>query len=266
VHVEFFDTVENIAEEKSVALRKLPADGVAFLDRDGDFFELLEAAASCEVRTVSITGDADYCFISRDIEKRIIIVREKTSGNEITLPMPLPGDFNVLNVLYAVGVARWMGVAWDIIIQALQNYRAMPMRWNKVIIHDWVFINDAYNANPVSMRAAIETFYKEHKAEKKWLILGGMLELGDCENEEHTALGKFIADLSWDGLIVIGKLGKLIADSAEYSGMNSDTIWCCDDCTVAADLVRKYILKDSVVLLKGSRGYKLEQVIDKLLA
>lgn len=262
VHLEFFGSVKDIAIEKSVVLKKTSGNGVCFLDIDSDFFELLNGMASCEVRTVSVVDEADYCVLEEDLITGTIHVREKVSGNKIILPMPLPSGFNVMNVLFAVGVARWMGVSWESIISALSNYKAMPMRWDKVISNNLLFINDAYNANPISMRAAIETFCTEYQSRNKWLVLGGMLELGDCEYEEHTALGKFIAEISCDGLIVIGKLGCIIADSAERSGMS--VVIRCENTMEAANLVKKNIVPESAVLLKGSRSFKLEQVIDKL--
>ena len=265
VHLEFFDSVKDIALEKSAVLRKLSGNGLVFLDRDSEYFEFLNDAASCEVRTVSFIDEADYYCVNRDVVTGTVLICEKISGDEVDLPMPLPGDFNVLNVLFAVGVARWMGVSWGSICCALENYQAMPMRWNKVTVNDWLFINDAYNANPVSMRAAIKTFYTEHKSEYKWLILGGMLELGDCEQKEHIVLGEDIASMQWDGLIAVGKLGGFIADGAKDAGMLNDAIWHCDDSTEAAELVKEHVRSNSVVLLKGSRGFKLELVIDILL-
>ncbi len=265
VHLEFFDSVKEIALEKSAALRKLPSNGIAFLYRESEYFELLNDAASCEVRTVSLHNDADYFCVQRNLAEGTAVIREKRSGNEIVLPMPLPGDFNLLNVLFAVGVARWMGICWDSIISALNSYQAMPMRWNKVTVNNLFFVNDAYNANPISMRAAIETFYNENRSKNRWLILGGMLELGNAEHDEHIALGEFIASMQWDGFIAVGELGGLIADGAESLGMSNSVIWRCNDSVEAVVLVQKHIIPESRVLLKGSRGFKLEQVVDVLL-
>ena len=93
-----------------------------------------------------------------------------------------------------------------------------------------------------------------------------MLELGGDEHDEHIALGKFLTSMHWDGLITIGELGSLIADGAENSGLPNSLLYRCNDSAEAGALVQKHILPDSAVLLKGSRGFKLEQVIDFLLA
>ncbi|MCK5528514.1 MAG: UDP-N-acetylmuramoyl-tripeptide--D-alanyl-D-alanine ligase [Kiritimatiellae bacterium] len=266
VHIEFFDSVKDIAIEKAALLKKLPDDGIAFLNKDDEFFELLKDSATCRVVTVSMNADADYCCLGRDLEKSTITVSEKETGDEIVLPMPLPGDFNVLNVLFAIGVARWMDIDWAGIADALENYQAMPMRWSMSSINEIKFINDAYNANPISMRAAVETFYNEHQSKSRWLVLGGMLELGAGECEEHKALGGFIASMPWDGLIVVGELGAHIANGAEKSGLSGDCVYRCDDNVSATELIKQHVKSGSVVLLKGSRGFKLEQIIDYLLS
>ena len=262
VHLEFFDSVEAIAAEKSVVLKRMSGNGIAVLECDGDYFDLLNNVATGEVKTVSLNNKVDYYCVQRNIAEGTAVVCEKNSGDKIVLPMPLPADFNVLNVLFAVGVARWLGVDWDNIIHSLKNFKAMPMRWDKVMVNDLLFINDAYNANPISMYAAIEAFYFEQKSKSKWLILGGMLELGKCEFEEHIALGTFIASMDWSGLIVVGELGGLIADGAVSHGMPHASIYRCENNNIAADIVRQNIGQDSAVLLKGSRSFKLEEVID----
>lgn len=92
-----------------------------------------------------------------------------------------------------------------------------------------------------------------------------MLELGNAEHDEHIALGEFIASMQWDGFIAVGELGGLIADGAESLGMSNSVIWRCNDSVEAVVLVQKHIIPESRVLLKGSRGFKLEQVVDVLL-
>ncbi len=262
VHLEYFDSVKSIADEKSVVLKRMSGNGVAVLDADGEYFDVLRGSATGEVRTISFTNEADYYCVERRMGEGTAVICEKISGDEIILPMPLPGDFNVSNVLLAVGVARWMVVSWDDIICSLKNFKAMPLRWNKVMVNNVLFVNDAYNANPVSMRAAIETFYYEQKSKSKWLVLGGMLELGESGFEEHLALGSFIASMEWEGVVVVGELGCVIADGAETHGMPHTSIYRCDNNNIAAAIVKKNIVKDSAVLLKGSREFKLEEVVD----
>lgn len=264
VHTEFFASTEAIAREKRCLLDCLPEKGLAVLDRDGAFFDLLARSAACEVRTVSFRGEADYSCRGWNPKTRQADIVERASAKQTSLPMPLPGDFNVVNALMAVAVARWMKVAWAGIDEALSHYRGMPMRWQVRDVTGRRIVNDAYNANPMNMRASIRVFHAENGTPAKWLLLAGMLELGQRERDEHLALGTFIAEQEWSGLIVVGDLGSVIAEGATSAGMPADRVLCCADCAEAAALVRQHVLPGSAILVKGSRAFGLGRIIQEL--
>jgi len=117
------------------------------------------------------------------------------------------------------------------------------------------FINDAYNANPLSMRASLSTFAGLPDGEKKWAVIGGMRELGDTAEEEHAALGPFIDGLALDGVIVVGELARpIVCESTE-------AFFHCADADGAAIILRERLHADDYVLLKASRGEQLERVL-----
>ena len=127
-----------------------------------------------------------------------------------------------------------------------------------------VVINDAYNANPLSMRAAIRAFRDGQREGRKWLILGDMRELGAVERDEHLAIGALVAESEWSGLIVVGPLGTLIAEGAVEAGCDRDRISQCGDASEAGHVAVTKLRSGDAVLLKASRAMHLEEVAEML--
>ena len=264
VHQEFFDSVEAIAREKAALLEALPTDGLAVLNRDCDYFDLLERAAPCPVLTVSTARDADLRCIEQDPGRHLAVVHDAATGVEIPLHMPLPGDFNVLNAMLAAGAVRWCGGDWAEIQAALESYTGLPLRWRRHEVGGLVLTNDAYNANPVSMRASARVFCDENRRHDRWLVLGGMLELGRKTKDEHLDLGRFLSALPWQGLITVGEEAAWIADGLAPDRTPEGVVYRCETHEDAARLLRGEATPGSAVLLKGSRPFELERVIDAL--
>jgi UDP-N-acetylmuramoyl-tripeptide--D-alanyl-D-alanine ligase len=153
VHLEFFGSVEAIADEKATLLRRLPSDGVAVLNRDDAFFDYFRSAASGPVLTVSMQRNADYVCRDRNPSSGEATLEETASRETFALKMPLRGEHNIANAMLAIAVARSFGVSWDHIGDAMKNYSSLPMRWQEKRIDGVMLINDAYNANPMSMRS-----------------------------------------------------------------------------------------------------------------
>jgi UDP-N-acetylmuramoyl-tripeptide--D-alanyl-D-alanine ligase len=264
VHIEFFGSIEAIADEKATLLRSLPANGVAVLNRDGGCFEFLRSTVSCKVITISLRQSADYTCSSWDHRDNGVIIAENATGETFAFRLPLPGEYNVMNAMLAIAVARGHGMKWEPIKTALESYTPLPMRWQREKVATLDIINDAYNANPMSMRASIRAFAGTEIAGEKWLLLAGMLELGNNEKQEHIALGKFLCDGKWKGLIVVGELGKLIAIGAEEAGFDKSSIFRCDSNADAARVIMENIHADDAILFKASRRMRLEEIVELL--
>jgi UDP-N-acetylmuramoyl-tripeptide--D-alanyl-D-alanine ligase len=161
-------------------------------------------------------------------------------------------------------VARGHGVSWDAIAGAIGRYRTLAMRWEERAVRGIRVVNDGYNANPVSMRAAVDAFRLLQAPGRKWLVLGGMLELGASSDEQHAALGRALADGGWAGLLAVGPLGRLIADGAREAGLDADRIACCADPAAAGLELAARARPGDAVLLKASRGIRIEGVIQAL--
>jgi UDP-N-acetylmuramyl pentapeptide synthase len=165
-----------------------------------------------------------------------------------------------MNAALAVAIGRRYGVTWDHIREKLEAYSPLPMRWQVGRIGRLRVVNDAYNANPLSMRASIETFASEPGGGSKWLVLADMLELGEGERQEHLDVGRFVGAGTWAGLLAVGRRGEWMAAGAEEAGMRSDRVWRCADPAEAAAVLREHAAPGDAVFLKGSRGMHLEEV------
>jgi len=265
VHMEFFDSIEAIAREKASLLAHLPADGAAVLNADSDFFGLLRDAAPGRVIRVSVKAGADYHCLP-DAGTGELEIREARTGDAARLPSPLPGAHNAMNAAQAAAVARGHGVSWEGVRSALAAYRPLPMRWEERHAAGIRIINDAYNANPMNMRAALRAFAQEPGPGSKWLVLGGMLELGRMEDEAHAALGGFAGQGAWEGIVVVGVAGEKIAAGAERAGFASAHLFRCATATDAAEVIRTRVKAGGSVLVKASRGFRLEQVVEDLVS
>ena len=260
VHLEFFKSVEAIAVEKSALLKSLPSGGVAILRCDEPHFKMLRAAAPGRIITLALSGEADYLGAPPDAQGQMEI-RERSTGEVCRLQAPLPGAHHAANALFAVAVGRAYGLAWEDIRAALERYRSPPMRWERQIVAGVTIINDAYNANPVSMAAALRTFAELPVAGGRWLVLAGMLELGPLEEQWHQDLGSSLAPGPWAGIITVGSLGSVVARAAVNAGLSAARVFPCADHAAAAEVMGQCLHSGDAVLLKASRGQRLEQVL-----
>lgn len=264
VHLEFFDSEEAIAREKGELLRALPPGGKAFLNRDDVWYPLLREMAPCEVKTVSLEGDADLIVRGDEAAGRLFVSGldgDQTHEFEWTWA----GRHNALNAGFALLIGREAGMTWRQMALGLATYRPLPMRWQELRVEGCLFINDAYNANPASMRAALATFATTRCEGRRWLLLGDMFELGVTAGEEHENLGGELADRGgWAGLLTVGPLAARIADGARRKGLARECIWKCDDTRTAAAVLKAQLAPGDAVLLKASRGVALEKVIEEL--
>ncbi len=266
VHLEFFSSVEAIAREKAELLRSLPIDGIAVISRDEPYEAVLRARAPGRVITTSVNEsmEADYRLVFADKKTGECKVEDRVNGGIHAFRLSLPGAHNRSNALLAIAVARGFGVSWEQIAASFDRFVPPPMRWEQTEAGGVTFINDAYNANPLSMKAAIQTFRELGIAGRKWLVLGDMLELGSSEVEEHLALGRSLAGEAWAGLITIGVLGTQISKGALSAGMLPERVHAFETLDPSVELLRNCIAPGDAVLVKASRGKHLDEVVAQL--
>ncbi len=266
VHIEFFKDLEGVVSEKQVLFERLPREGVAVLNRDTPGFERLRRAAPCRLLTASLTDpQADLMAEALDDEgegRQRIRVRER--GHVHTIRLSVPGRHNASNALLASLVAREAGLSWDEVDAVLAEFQPMSMRWQVHVVSGITIINDAYNANPLSMEAALRTFQSTCCEGRKWLVLGEMRELGGLADSAHEAVGEAVADGPWAGLVAVGPLAARIAAQACAKGFPADRVECVSDAAAASDAIRNRLQVGDAVLIKASRGVRLERVAQAL--
>jgi UDP-N-acetylmuramoyl-tripeptide--D-alanyl-D-alanine ligase len=258
-HLEHFTGMEGIAIEKSTLSAAVPPSGAIFLSIDDPWYPLLAAPVKGRIIRLSMRDDkVDYAGMRHQETLR---VRERASGVEAVYPLPLPGPYIADNALRAIAVARELGVTVEQIQPAMASYQPPGMRWRRETIAGLTFINDAYNANPMSMRAALAAFRELPRGQGRWVVLGGMRELGAASEQEHQQLGTEVAAVEWEGIITVGALGQKIAEGAERAGRRC---WQVADTDAAAAVLANHAAAGSWVLLKASRGEQVERVLDAL--
>jgi len=266
-HIEFFESEQAIAEEKAVLLEKLPADGCAVLSCDDPFYDLLRSRCTAPVVTCSMLGkSADYIGEEEAVGQLRVV--EASSGEQALLPVPPPGSYMIDNVLRTVAVARQCGASWDVLRTALSTSRPVGMRWAVEEVGDWTAINDGYNANPVSMRAALKAFAAWPSKGRKYLAIGPMLELGRLEQSEHESLGRFVAEGPWAGVVIVKAEPHAAAEALQTgvlsAGWPADGIELSVDAAEAAGWLRERMRPEDVLLLKASRAVRIEDVLNVL--
>jgi UDP-N-acetylmuramoyl-tripeptide--D-alanyl-D-alanine ligase len=259
-HLEFFDSEADIASEKADLLRALPCDGMAIVACDAPWFEVIREAAPCPVTTVAIGETADYEGILSATDPGAFTVHESATGDSAAFRSALPGAYFKRNALLAVACCRRLGVGWDDLVRVVGAYVPEALRWNVHRGGGVTLIDDSYNANPISMRAAIQAFEEMPIEGGRWLVLGGMLELGPAAEGLHRALGGVVASGSWKGLIGYGPWGRHIADGAARAGMPAAQIACCEDYGGVIEILAAGADAGDAVLLKASRGERLERI------
>ncbi len=123
-------------------------------------------------------------------------------------------------------------------------------------------LNDCYNSNPLSMRAALAAI-KSFPADSRWVVSGDMMELGKKSRAFHRAVGEMIASGGIDGLVTFGKFSQYTLDGARSRGMKESNLWQCRTQEEIAGVLKKIAARGDLVLFKGSRGMKMEEVIQK---
>ncbi len=185
---------------------------------------------------------------------------------EGTFTIPVYGAHQVKNTLAAIVIAHELGLSNDQIRQALQSAELTAMRMQPVMGENGaLFINDAYNAAPTSMKAALSFMKETTFREKKWVVLGDMLELGEEEKAYHEALSEKLLEMDLAGVILYGSRMKWLYDQLELQLQDVQLLWSENDYEPVKDLLENETDSASVVLLKGSRGMALERILDRFL-
>jgi UDP-N-acetylmuramoyl-tripeptide--D-alanyl-D-alanine ligase len=260
VHLEFFeDGIEGIARAKYELVESLPGDGVAFLNGDdervkefgrgmGERAVLYGTGEGCAVRAVEVEDHGlrgTEFVIEIDAERHAMTLR-------------LPGRHNVMNALAAFAVGRRIGVEQFDAIGALERMRPTEKRGNVVEWRGAEIVNDTYNSNPRALEAMVEALRKT-EAKRRIVVAGEMLELGPRGGGMHRLSGEAMEGV--DCVVGVRGLAKELVDGARTVGIAAEFV---ETPEMAGEWMRENLREGDVVLLKASRGVRLERALDVL--
>ena len=253
---------EGIADAKMEIVEGLKENGT--LIYNGDEPLLLSRVGKHSFKTITFGSSMTNDFYPIQSEAGENEMRFKIDVDGIhSFVLPLLGNHNVLNALAAIAAGKTMGLTWEDIANGLAGVKLTNMRMEvSVGARGEKIINDAYNASPTSVKAAIELVKGMTGTGKKVLVLGDMLELGPEEAMYHSKMGELITD-EIDYVFTYGKLAEKIAESAAEN-IGEERVYHFNDKTQLSLKLKEVIDEHSIILVKASRGMKLEEVVRNL--
>lgn len=259
-HLEKFVSLEHIAAEKAALLGWLGERDTAVVWADSP--ELDRALKSYPMRMIRFGQSADAQLRLTGYESASGRQRFQINDRHWA-SMPLPGKHNAVNALAAIAVCARFGFSQEDAVAALGDFAGVEMRLEQIDLGGIGIINDAYNANPASCRAAIDVL-ADCDGQRRIFVVGDMLELGPRSEELHAELGRDVASKPIDMVIGIGAGGRIVAENVDRHSQGKETL--VFDSTAEAGREIGQLLRDGdVVLLKGSRAMGLEKIIEELM-
>ncbi|MBS3957612.1 MAG: UDP-N-acetylmuramoyl-tripeptide--D-alanyl-D-alanine ligase [Clostridiales bacterium] len=266
-HIELLGSQEAIASAKGELIEAIPADGTVFLNGDDAFSSRLATKSSapvvryglseaCEVRAEEITVDAASLAHFSLVLPQV----------RVSVQLSVPGRHNVYNALAAAAVADALGFDPFDIAAGLSVMTGADMRMQAFVTASGIHvINDAYNANPASMRAAVDTLAEMRAEGRTVAVLGDMAELGSLTELAHFQLGEHVARAGIGVLVTVGERARRVAEGARAVGMDSSLVRPCVTAEEASEVLDDTLEPGDIVLVKASRVMRLERVVEGIV-
>jgi UDP-N-acetylmuramoyl-tripeptide--D-alanyl-D-alanine ligase len=259
-HLETMLDLDSIARAKGELLEALPVDGVAVLNADDPRVMHQASRTRARVETFGLSEGADTRGV--EIEETRGGVRFRVAGG-VCVELRVHGTHNVMNALAALVVSRTLGVDQEDAARGIASFTPSAMRMDIGRAAGRTILNDAYNANPGSLAAALETLVAVAAGRPTAAVLGDMLELGPASGAAHREAGALAAQMGIDYLFLFGREVEALAEGAIASGMPRERVSTYETkAALAQDL--EDLPDDAVVLVKGSRGMRMEEVVELL--
>lgn len=247
-HLEGFGGVEGVKKGKGELFDYLrEKEGTVFLNNDYDYLQSMSRGIAHTVRYGSESGELVGKGHIRD---GMLEVQINKGMQPCTIHTQLVGEYNLPNVLAATCIGKHFGVEDRQIIHAIENYYPTNSRSQLIQSGTNKIIMDAYNANPSSMRAAVENF-ASMEVDNKVVMLGAMMEMGDASDEEHASLIKLLQSKTWKQVVLVGKEFKDVPEPFLHF----------NDVSEAAKWFRSMAFEHSTLLIKGSRSMQMEKLL-----
>lgn len=268
-HIGRLGSLAAIAQAKGEIFHGLAPEGIAVLPSDEPLLEA-RAAHLPEARKRRF-GPGGFVSTLDYVPAGVTgsVVRLAVGEVPVVARIPLTGEHNARNAAAAMAVVAALGLPPGPAAAALANVELPPHRSRPLAVAGRIVLDDCYNANPASMTAAVRALSGATSASGRgvgdaYAILGDMLELGDTALADHLAMGAELARQQLSGVAGVGELGGRIAEGARAAGLPADRALAFDDPVEAARAVARWTRPGDWILVKGSRGARLERAIDEL--
>ncbi|MBQ6298728.1 MAG: UDP-N-acetylmuramoyl-tripeptide--D-alanyl-D-alanine ligase [Selenomonadaceae bacterium] len=261
-HIELLGSIENIAKAKGELVEAIQAGGTIILNADNRHTADMKnlAGEGVKVLTYSLENEtADF------VAKNILIGSVSTEfilsfrGREYDFEISMLGRHNVSNALAAIAAGYACGLKVPEVQRGFSTLTTTKMRYEVIRRDGLTIINDAYNASPASMRAAIHTTSEVYDG-RLIAVLGDMLELGEISETVHREIGAELVEHKFDTLITLGELGKFIAEGAREAGL--ENVYTFDTHEDAAKKILEIVRDGDTILFKASHVMHMEKIIE----
>lgn len=261
-HIELLGSLENIAKAKAEIFKDFGADNLVILNYDNSYTRSMKP--NCKTVFFGLESAAD--LYATDIESNELqtkfICHDKLRNLDYKVIVPLIGRHNISNTLAALAVASYLNIDLEKVLVGLAKAELSSMRQSiEHYLDNIIVINDAYNASPVSMQMALESLATVGVGRRKIAVLGDMLELGEFAPALHAQVGEYCVINKIDIVYTYGDFANEINKVARDSGIIAEHF--LDKNSLAVNL-KKNLQADDVLLFKGSRGMKMEELIEMI--
>lgn len=267
-HLEFLGSREGILKAKSEMFDFMKEDGSVCINGDDDMLASIKEVKGKKPVTF---GLSEQCRVyATDIKGKGLFGSEAMihgNGESFAVQIPLPGEHMVYNALAAAAAGQLLGMTPEEIRDGIAAVESVSGRSHIVKLPDKVLIDDCYNANPVSMEAAIDLLLQADG--RRVAVMGDMFELGEQEKEMHARVGKYAADKGVECIICAGKLARCIYEGArEAAGERKDgpaaEIFYFEDRESLLEGINQILKPGDTILIKASHGMGFEKVVEQL--
>ena len=265
-HLEGLGSLEGIMEAKGELIETISADGSMIFNADDPLVMRLAPRAHCQTVLFGQAPQADVRASSLKPDPQGVSFQLHLPAGKCQIHLPLPGLFNVSNALAAAAVGMCLQIPLDDIQAALQSFTPVHGRLNLLELPGEIhLIDDTYNANPASVTAAISTLKDISGKSRSIAVLGDMLELGQSSAALHRHVGMYAGQCNLNKLFITGQFAQDLAQGAQASGMSPENIFCGAKEEIFEQLV-KIVAPNDWILVKGSRGMRMETLVQALKA
>jgi UDP-N-acetylmuramoyl-tripeptide--D-alanyl-D-alanine ligase len=260
VHIQFFGTIEKIAEAKRELLENVKPGGTIIINADNKY--VMDISHGFEGRKVTYGIDNDADFRGTNIRERGLLGTSfEVNGHSFALS--LPGRHNLENLLAAIATARAIGISWEGIERGVAEVKPAYHRGIILDAGGATIYDDTYNSNPYALGRALTLMTQADVKGRRIAVIGDMLELGDKELDYHRDAGRSVPN-TIDTVIGVGKRSRALLEGAGEVGFESAKLHHFDDAQSAGEFLKTFIRPGDLVLIKASRGIGLDRIVNML--